>query len=129
MTQSSMEFDLDHAKEILTRTPAVLRAMLEGLSNDWSRNNEGPDTWSPYDVLGHLIHGERTDWLVRAELILQHGATQPFTPFDRFAQFRESNGRSLADLLEEFEILRRQNLKTLEGWHLNDDQLALEGMH
>jgi hypothetical protein len=124
-----MEFDLDHAKEILTRTPGVLRAMLAGLSDDWVRNNEGPDTWSPYDVVGHLIHGERTDWLTRAELILQHGKAKPFTSFDRFAQFRESEGKSLAELLDEFEIVRRENLVRLDGWHLGDDQLALEGTH
>jgi Protein of unknown function (DUF664). len=124
-----MEFDLDHAKEILTRTPGVLRSMLEGLSDDWTRNNEGSDTWSPYDVLGHLIHGERTDWLIRAGIILSDGTSRPFTPFDRFAQFRESDGKSLDQLLDEFDMVRRENLDTLGGWHLSDDQLAREGMH
>jgi uncharacterized damage-inducible protein DinB len=124
-----MEFDLDGATDILTRTPGVLRAMVRDLSADWTHASEGPDTWSPYDVVGHLIHGERTDWLVRAELILKGGKNKPFTPFDRFAQFRESEGKSLDELLDEFEMIRGQNLARLAGWHLSNDQLGLQGLH
>jgi Protein of unknown function (DUF664). len=124
-----LEFALERAREILARTPGVLDSLLRDLSGDWTRNNEGGETWSPYDVVGHLIHGERTDWLVRAEKILTRGKNEPFTPFDRFAQFRESDGKSLDNLLDEFEEVRRRNLETLAAWHLTDAQLALEGMH
>jgi uncharacterized damage-inducible protein DinB len=124
-----MEFDLAHGTAILRRTPGVLRAMLENLPDSWTRNNEGPDTWSPYDVVGHLIHGERTDWLARAQIILSEGTSRPFTPFDRFAQFRESEGKTLGELLDAFEDVRGQNLERLADWHLTDEQLALQGMH
>jgi uncharacterized damage-inducible protein DinB len=124
-----MDFDLNHGLEILERTPGVLRSMLKGLSDDWTRGNEGPETWSPFDVVGHLIHGERTDWIARAELILKHGMSTPLRPFDRFAQFRESEGKSLDELLVEFERLRRQNLDTIASWRLTDAQLLLEGTH
>ena len=96
-----MEFDLLAGMEILERTPHTLRAMLAGLSPAWSDATEGPDTWSPYVVMGHLIHGERADWIPRAELILAQGAVRRFTPFDRFAQLRESEGHSLMSLLDE----------------------------
>jgi uncharacterized damage-inducible protein DinB len=123
-----MDFDLNHGVEILERTPGVLRSMLKGLSDDWTSATEGPETWSPFDVLGHLIHGERTDWIARAKLILEQ-ANKPFTPFDRFAQFRESDGKSLDELLDEFESIRRQNLESVASWHLTDAQLSLEGTH
>jgi hypothetical protein len=103
--------------------------MLNRLAPVWIEGNEGPDTWSPYVVVGHLIHGERTDWIPRAEIILAQGANRRFTPFDRFAQLRESEGKSLNELLEEFARLRAKNLTTLAGWHLTDAQLALEGEH
>jgi hypothetical protein len=90
---------------------------------------EGPETWSPFVVVGHLIQGERTDWIPRARIILGQGADRRFTPYDRFAQFRESQGKSLADLLDEFARLRSENLRTLAGWDLGDAQLALEGIH
>jgi hypothetical protein len=124
-----MEFDLTAGTAILERTPHTLRAMLAGLPSGWIDANEGPETWSPYDILGHLIHGERTDWMARAQLILAQGPQRRFAPFDRFAQFRESQGRSLADLLDEFARLRAGNLATVAGWRLTDDQLALEGEH
>ena len=108
-----MEFDLLAGMEILERTPHTLRAMLAGLSPAWSDATEGPDTWSPYVVMGHLIHGDRADWIPRAELILAQGADRRFTPFDRFAQLRESEGKSLMSLLDEFERLRADNLRTL----------------
>ena len=124
-----MEFDLQRGVEILERTPRVLTAMLSGLPPEWIDATEGPDTWSPYVIVGHLIHGERTDWIPRAKIILAQGEDRRFTPYDRFAQFTESKGKSLADLLEEFANLRAKNVATLTGWTLNDGQLALKGVH
>jgi DinB superfamily len=123
------EFDLEHGVAVLRRTPGTLRAMLAGLPDLWTEATEGPETWSPYVIVGHLIHGERTDWIPRAEIILAQGENRRFTPYDRFAQFRESKGKTLGQLLEEFEKLRARNLGTLEGWHLDDERLALEGEH
>lgn len=124
-----MEFDLVNGVAVLERTPATLRSLLDGLSSSWTDATEGPDTWSPYVVVGHLIHGERTDWIARAEIILAQGANRQFTPYDRFAQFRESEGKSLAQLLDEFADLRARNLVTLRGWQLTEAQLALTGVH
>jgi hypothetical protein len=124
-----MEFDLQRGIEILERTPRALSEMLSGLSPEWIDATEGPDTWSPYVIVGHLIHGERTDWIPRAQIILAQGGNRRFTPYDRFAQFEESKGKSLAVLLDEFADLRAKNLVTLTGWNLTDAQLALEGVH
>ena len=124
-----MDFELTSGVAVLERTPHVLRAMLEGLTPAWIDADEGPETWSPYVIVGHLVHGERTDWIPRARIILTQGAQRHFTPYDRFAQFRESQGKSLADLLDEFARLRRDNMAMLAGWHLTDAQLALEGEH
>jgi hypothetical protein len=124
-----MDFDLTAGTAVLTRTPATLRAMLSGLPSEWTDATEGPETWSPYVIVGHLIHGERTDWIPRARIILEQGADRRFTPYDRFAQLRESQGKTLVDLLDEFEELRRANLEMLSGWKLTDTQLALEGEH
>lgn len=124
-----MDFDISSALAVLERTPRVLHAMLAGLSPDWTDATEGGETWSPYVVVGHLIHGERTDWVPRAQVILAQGADRRFTPYDRYAQFHESQGRSLAELLDEFARLRAENLRTVEGWALNEGQLALEGEH
>ena len=124
-----MEFDLPSGCEVLERTPHVLRAMLTGLSPAWTDATEGPDTWSPFVIVGHLIHGERADWIPRAQLILAQGAQRRFTPFDRFAQFRESDGKPLDTLLDEFAQCRAENLVTLGSWQLTDAQLALEGEH
>jgi hypothetical protein len=124
-----MEFDLSLGLEILERTPTVIRAMLSDLSEEWLDGTEGPDTWSPYVIVGHLIHGERTDWIPRARIILAQGEDRRFTPFDRFAQFRESEGKSLAQLLDEFATLRSENLAILEGWQLTEHELGLEGVH
>jgi hypothetical protein len=124
-----MDFDLTSGTAILDRTPATLRAMLAGLPTMWTDATEGPETWSPYVIVGHLIHGERTDWIPRARIILAQGSERRFTPYDRFAQFRESQGKTLADLLDEFEQLRAGNLITLTGWNLTDQQLNLEGEH
>lgn len=124
-----MDFDLTAAVPVLERTPHALRAMLAGLPPAWTDATEGPDTWSPYDVVGHLIHGERTDWIARARIVLAQGEDRRFTPYDRFAQFRESQGKSLADLLDEFAALRAENLATLAGWRLTEAQLDLVGEH
>lgn len=124
-----MEFNLADGVAVLERTPKTLRAMLDGLSPSWTEATEGPDTWSPYTVVGHLIHGERTDWIPRARIILAPGANRAFVPYDRLAQFCESEGKSLADLLDEFARLRAQNINTLIGWRLTDAQLSLEGQH
>jgi hypothetical protein len=109
------------------RTPQLLRAWLSGLSPEWTAATEGPDTWSPYDVIGHLVHGERTDWIARAEIIRNGGGT--FQTFDRFAQFRESEGKSLAQLLDEFAVARRDNLERLRSWSLTDADLDRTGTH
>ncbi|HUQ89890.1 MAG TPA: DinB family protein [Vicinamibacterales bacterium] len=124
-----MDFELAAGIPVLERTPRALTAMLSGLPPAWTDATEGPDTWSPYVVIGHLIHGERTDWIPRARIILAQGADRRFTPYDRFAQFRESEGKSLTDLLEEFARLRTANLDVLNGWHLTPAQLALTGEH
>lgn len=124
-----MEFDLTNGIAILERTPAAMRALLAGLSPAWIDATEGPETWSPYAIVGHLVHGERTDWIPRARIILAQGPDRRFTPFDRFAQFRESAGKTLGELLDEFERVRTENLATLAGWQLGDAQLALEGEH
>lgn len=124
-----MEFVLNDGVDVLRRTPGVLRALLDGLPPAWIEATEGPDTWSPYVVVGHLIHGERADWIPRARIILAQGETRRFEPYDRYAQFRESEGKSMAELLEEFAALRAANLATLEAWRLTEAQLALEGEH
>ena len=124
-----MLFNLDQALEILTRTPAVLSSLLSGLSSEWTMNNEGEQTWSPFDVLGHLIHGERTDWVPRLKIILQSGEAETFPSFDRFAQFEDSKGKSLAELLATFADLRAQSLATLASLNLTTEDLDKRGMH
>ena len=124
-----MNFDVATAVAVLERTPSTLRAMLADLPPAWTAATEGPDTWSPYDILGHLVHGERTDWIGRARIVLAQGADRRFPVFDRFAQFRESEGKSLVQLLDEFARLRAENLATLAGWQLTEAQLALQGEH
>ena len=107
-----MEFELDQGMEILAKTPGVLRSMLSGLSESWLRSDEGHDTWAPYDVAGHLVHGEKTDWVPRIAIILAQGESVAFEPFDRFAQEEDSVGKTIDDLLNEFEKLRAANLTT-----------------
>ena len=124
-----MDFDLTAGTAVLARTPHTLRAMLAGLPPAWTDATEGPETWSAYVIVGHLIHGERTDWIPRARIILAQGPERRFTPYDRLAQFRESEGKSLTELLDEFARLRAENLTTLAGWHLTDAQLDLQGEH
>src|SRR5436190_18475326 len=98
-----MEFQLEQATDILSRTPAILNSLLRSIAVDWAMSNEGPDTWSAYDILGHLVHGEEADWIPRARIIMEHGETKAFEPFDRFAQFEKSKGKSTSELLDEFE--------------------------
>jgi hypothetical protein len=114
---------------ILERTPATLRALLGELPLQWTSPNEGPETFSAFDNVGHLVHGERADWMPRARLILAQSAERRFAPYDRFAQQRESAGKSMAMLLEEFEQARTENLRELRTWRLTDDVLALTGEH
>src|SRR5215813_14535347 len=120
---SSERLKLDDAVAILKRTPATLNALLDGLPESWVRATEGEGTWSPYDVIGHLIHGERTDWIPRARHILA-SETCPFEPFDRMAQFKESQGRKLGELLGMFADLRRENLVNLKEMNLTESDMA-----
>jgi DinB superfamily len=122
-------FALDEAVAILARTPPALDALLRGLPDGWIAAHEGGETWSPFDVVGHLIHGERTDWIPRAKIILEHGASRPFDKFDRFAQFAASEGRTLGSLLDEFAALRRKNLHELAAMRLSDADLDRQGAH
>ena len=122
-------FALDEAVLLLSRTPATLDALLRGLPDAWLHANEGEGTWSPFDVVGHLIHGEQTDWMPRVRIILDHGESRPFEKFDRFAQFDVSKGRALPALLDEFAELRRRNLRELDALTLSDDALQQRGRH
>jgi hypothetical protein len=124
-----MEFQLDQAKDILRRTPATLNALLRHLPDEWVLSNEGPDSWSPFDVVGHLIHGEEADWIPRARIILEYGESRAFEPFDRFAMFEKSRGKSLGELLDRFERLRAESLRELEGMNLTPEMLGKRGMH
>jgi len=124
-----VSFDLPETLDILARTPAVVGTLLRGTSASWHDINEGPDTWSAFDVVGHLVHGEETDWVPRARIILEHGEDRPFEPFDRFAQLTRFDGWSLDRLLDRFAELRQANLEIVSGWQLTDAQLALPGRH
>jgi hypothetical protein len=124
-----MEFDLPTATAVLERTPLNLQAMLAGLPHTLTSANEGPETWSPYDIVGHLVYAERANWMTRARVILDRGPERRFEPFDRFAQFRESEGKSLEELLDEFARLRSDNLATLAGWNLTGAEFDLQGEH
>ncbi|HEY4150468.1 MAG TPA: DinB family protein [Chitinophagaceae bacterium] len=124
-----MEFNLAKSIQVLERTPAVLETLLEGISDDWIMNNEGEETWSPYDIVGHLIHGEHTDWIPRAEIILKEGGDKRFTPFDRFAQFQESEGKGLRQLLKDFREIRSSNLAKLKTLNLTEENLDRKGIH
>ncbi|MGH7460642.1 MAG: DinB family protein [Longimicrobiales bacterium] len=129
MQDSLMSFDLSEAIAVLERTPGVFRALLSGLPDQWTSCTEGANTFSPFDNVGHLIHGERTDWIPRARIVLAQGDNRRFERYDRFAQVRESAGKSLAQLLDEFAQLRESNLITLRNWNLTERELALEGEH
>jgi hypothetical protein len=124
-----MEYRLDQAKEILRRTPATLNALLSDLPNDWVLANEGPDTFSPYDVIGHLIEGEENDWIPRARIILEHGEARPFEKFDRFAMYEKSKGKSPSELLARFEEVRGESLRQLDELNLTPELLQKRGSH
>ncbi len=124
-----MQFNLDQSIEILGQTPLVLENLLIGLSEEWIQNNEGAETWSPYNIVGHLIHGEKTDWIPRAVIILSPNADKSFELFDRFAQFRESEGKTLKQLLDEFKILRKQNIQHLRSMEITEADLTKVGKH
>lgn len=124
-----MKFELNKSYEILERTPAVLKTLLSNLDEGWVMNNEGPETFSPYDVVGHLIHGEKTDWTARAKIILEFGTSKPFVPWDRFAQFEESKGKTLYQLLDDFEHIRKENVAWLKSLNLTQSDLDKKGMH
>lgn len=124
-----MAFDLPDATVVLSRTPGVLVVMLKDIPDSLSSATEGPDTWSPFDIVGHLIHGERTDWIPRAEHILAHGDAVPFPPFDRFAQFEASRGRTLGELLDTFTELRADSMHRLEKLGLTAADLTRTGLH
>jgi len=123
------EFRLTESFAVLTRTPASLNVLLRGLPDIWVRGNEGADTWNAFDILGHLIVGERTDWMPRAQIILEHGEARPFDPYDRFAQSRESETQPLEQLLDDFARLRSRNLAALQALNLQPEDLARRGRH
>jgi hypothetical protein len=129
MVTNMMEHNLKQTVSLLARTPAALNALLHDLPEEWTFRNEGENTWTVFDVVGHLIHGERTDWMVRARMVRQHGESQTFERFDRWAQLRESQGKSLGQLLDEFVRLRSENLDELHTWNLQPEDLERRGRH
>jgi hypothetical protein len=122
-------FNLKEAVEILERTPDVLTSLLGNLPDRWIYNNEGGESWSPFDIVGHLIHGEKMDWIPRAKIILECGEEKPFEPFDRFAQFNDSKGKTLNNLLEEFAKLRYVNIDVLKKLNLDENDFNKKGIH
>jgi hypothetical protein len=124
-----MRVEMGQVFEVLERTPGTLRSLLGGLPDAWTLADEGPDTFSPHDVVGHLIHGEKTDWVPRLRLILEHGASKPFEPFDRFGFGAYATGLPIDALLDDFAQLRAENLEILRGLRLTEGQLALQGRH
>jgi DinB superfamily len=125
----AMEFNLEMGISVLERTPATLRAMLLGLPQAWVMSNEGGDSWSPYDVVGHLVSLERIDWIPRARIILEHGPARPFDPVDRLAMFTQSQGKSLEQLLDELAELRQDNIAMLRSMNLTAEDYARHGRH
>src|SRR4051812_49425388 len=128
-TVEHMQHDLQQTIALLSRTPPALNALLRGLPESWTVRSEGGNTWSAFDIIGHLIHAERTDWMPRAHMIMQHGESRAFDPFDRLAQERESQGKSLPELLDEFVQLRSQNLDSLRAMNLQPADLDRRGTH
>jgi hypothetical protein len=124
-----MDYQYEQAVAILRRTPATLTALLRGLPEAWTTSTEGPDTWSAYDIVGHLLHGEEADWIARARIILEQGEQRPFDSFNRTAMFEQYQGFSLDQLLAAFAQARANNLATLDELHITPEQLARTGMH
>ncbi|MGB9514751.1 MAG: DinB family protein, partial [Candidatus Acidiferrum sp.] len=124
-----IQHNLSHTISLLTRTPAALNALLRDLPEAWTLQNEGANTWSAFDVIGHLIHAERTDWMPRAKMVLKFGEAQPFARFDRWEYTRDTQGKSLAQLLDEFSGLRTQNLEELQAMNLQQEDLERRGRH
>src|ERR1700756_150681 len=124
-----MKFNLAEAIVILERTPFVIENMLKDIPDEFVINNEGPDTWSPYDIVGHFIHGEKTDWIVRMNIILSDSGDKKFTPFDRFAQFNNSKGKTLTQLIDEFKDLRKQSIATLRSKNITEADMEKTGIH
>ena len=124
-----MEHNLQHTLSLLARTPAALNALLRDLPETWTSRNEGEKTWSAFDVVGHLIYAERANWMPRAKMVLEFGETRAFESFDRWGHVRESQGKSLAQLLDEFARVRAENLTELRGLNLRPEDLARRGRH
>jgi hypothetical protein len=124
-----MRYELESSMDVLRRTPATLRGLLAGIADPWARSNEGPGTFSPFDVVGHLIDGEETDWIPRARIILGRGPDPAFEPYDRFRHYARNAGRTLDSLLDEFASLRAANLELLASWKLSEAKLDLPGRH
>jgi len=124
-----MEFSVTESIEILERTPETLRQLLENISENWTSNNEGGQTWSAYDVVGHLIHGDKTDWMTRTEIILSGNVDKKFKHFDRFAQFENNKGKSLTQLLNEFKEIRIANIEKLRNLNISARDLNKTGIH
>lgn len=127
--ESRMEYQYEQAVAILQRTPATLAAMLHELPEAWTRSTEGPDTWSAYDIVGHLLNGEETDWIERTRIILEHGEQHPFDSVNRTAMFEKYMGYSLGQLLTAFEQARANNLATLSELHITPEKLTRKGTH
>jgi hypothetical protein len=126
---TSTDLSLAETTEVLTRTPTILNALLRRLPSIWVSRNEGEDSWNAFDIVGHLIVGERTDWMPRVRILLENGEARPFDPFDRFAQFKESQGKSMDQLLDDFACLRRENLAALQALNLQPEDLTRRGRH
>lgn len=126
---TSTEFNVAEAIAVLTRTPATLNALLRGLPDIWVRSNEGKDTWCAFDIVGHLVIGERTDWMPRVRILLENGEARPFDPFDRFAQLKDTQDKSLDQLLDDFARLRDENLAALQALNLQQQDLTRRGRH
>ena len=124
-----MNFELNKSIEILEKTPLVLETLLNGLSKEWIVNNEGKNTWSPYDIVGHLIFGEKTDWMVRIKTILSESENKLFEPFDRFAQLKEDQNKPIQELIKEFKIIRKSNLNELISLNITSEDYNLTGIH
>ena len=124
-----MNFSLEKSYEVLERTPIVLKTLLDNLSDEWVMNSEGPDTFSPYDVIGHLLHGEKTDWTARTKMILESGTSKSFVSWDRFAMYEESKGKTMRLLLDEFDLARKENMEWLKSLNLKEKDFDKKGLH